>query len=131
MGVPPDRVAILVVEDDPHVSDLLCDVLTDEGYAVMTAATSAEVHTLIATVWPALVTLDLDLPGIASGLLLLIELRRRDDTRDLPVVIVSAARVIPDEVRKMAQAVVPKPFNLDDLLDTIRRFVSPPLFAPP
>jgi two-component system phosphate regulon response regulator PhoB len=125
MAETPERVVILVVEDDPLARDLLQNVLADEGYDVMAAATGEQALTTLGTLWPALITLDLDLPGI-TGDLMLAELRRRDETRALPVIIVSAKYPIPRDVQKLADAVVPKPFDLDELLTIIRGFVPPP-----
>jgi len=125
MEVTPDRVVILVVEDDPLARDLLTTVLTDEGYEVMAAENGEQALAAIGTVWPDLLTLDLDLPGIA-GDVILAELRRRDETRELPVVIVSAKYPVPPDVRTMAQAIVPKPFDIDELLNVVRSFVPPP-----
>jgi len=119
------RVVILVVEDDPRVRELLLDVLTEEGYDVIPAANGDEALMTITTVWPQLITLDLDLPGINGGLILQ-ALRQRDDTRALPVVIVSAKHEIPAGVRELAQAVISKPFELDDLIATVKAFVAPP-----
>jgi CheY-like chemotaxis protein len=68
MESPRDRVIILVVEDDPRVRDLLQSVLTDEGYDVMVAENSEQALTTVATVWPDLITLDLDLPGITGAM---------------------------------------------------------------
>ena len=125
MDTPTDRSVILVVEDDPLARDLLVAVLTDEGYDVMAAENGEQALTAISTIWPALITLDLDLPGI-TGDHILAEMRRRDDTRELPVVIVSAKHPVPRDIRQMAQAVVPKPFDIDELLTVIRGFVPPP-----
>jgi two-component system, OmpR family, phosphate regulon response regulator PhoB len=119
------RVVILVVEDDPRVRELLVEVLSDEGYDVIPAANGDEALTTITTVWPALITLDLDLPGV-SGAMILQTLRERNETRDLPVVIVSAKHHVAADVRHLAQAVVPKPFELDELLTIIKGFVPPP-----
>ena len=121
----PTHVIILVVEDDLRVCELLHDVLTEEGYEVITAPTGEAALLTIATVRPNLITLDLDLPGI-SGETVLKELRQRDDARELPIVIVSAKHPIPAEVRKLAQAVVAKPFGLDELITTIRNLIAPP-----
>jgi two-component system phosphate regulon response regulator PhoB len=96
--VAPDRAVILVVEDDPLARDLLRIVLTDEGYDVMAAENGAQALAAIGTIWPDLLALDLDLPGVA-GDVILAELRRRDETRELPVVIVSAKYPIPLDVR--------------------------------
>jgi len=119
------HVIILVVEDDPHVRELLYDVLTGESYAVVAARTGEEALAILATVRPSLMTLDLDLPGI-SGELVLKKLRQRDDVHDVPSVIISAKHPIPAEVRKLAQAVVLKPFDLDELITIIRNLISPP-----
>jgi DNA-binding response OmpR family regulator len=94
MEVTPDRVVVLVVEDDPLARDLLTTVLTDEGYEVMAAENGEQALAAIGTISPDLLTLDLDLPGIA-GDLILAELRRRTETRELPVVIVSAKYPVP------------------------------------
>jgi len=94
MEVAPDRVVVLVVEDDPLARDLLTSVLTDEGYEVIAAENGEQALAAIGTISPNLLTLDLDLPGIA-GDVILAELRRRDETRELPVVIVSAKYRIP------------------------------------
>ena len=90
----PDRVVVLVVEDDPLVRDLISTVLTDEGYDIMAAENGEQALATIGAISPDLLTLDLDLPGIA-GDLILAELRRRDETRELPVVIVSANTPFP------------------------------------
>src|SRR5215213_1167250 len=119
------RVVILVVEDDPRVRELLVEVLSDEGYDVIPAANGDEALMSITTVWPQLITLDLDLPGV-SGAMILQTLRERDETRALPIIIVSAKQRIPNDVRDMAQAVIPKPFVLEDLIATIKAFVAPP-----
>jgi two-component system phosphate regulon response regulator PhoB len=119
------RAVVLVVEDDPRVRELLIEVLADEGYDVIPAANGEEALTTITTVWPSLITLDLDLPGV-SGTMILQALREQHDTRELPVVIVSAKSHIPADVRELAQAVVSKPFELDDLIAIIRSFVPPP-----
>jgi len=119
------RVVILVVEDDPRVRELLVEVLSDEGYDVIPAANGDEALKSITTVWPQLITLDLDLPGI-SGAGILQALRERDETRALPVVIISAKQPIPSDVRDLAHAVISKPFVLEDLITTIRALVAPP-----
>ena len=117
---------ILVVEDDPRVCELLQDVLSDEGYTVIAATNGEEALATMATVQPRLITLDLDLPGI-SGELVLKELRQRDDTRELPIIIISAKHPIPTLVHTLAQAVVPKPFDIDTLISIIRNLIAPPI----
>jgi DNA-binding response OmpR family regulator len=122
----PQHSIILVVDDDPCVCALLQDVLSDEGYAVIVATNGEEALATLTTVRPHLMTLDLDLPGI-MGELVLKELRQRDDTRELPIVIISANHSISAAVRTLAQAVVPKPFDIDTLISIIRNLISLPI----
>jgi len=119
------RVVVLVVEDDPNIRDLLTDVLTDEGYNVVAAASGGEALGALSTIWPDLMTLDLNLPDL-TGEWVLAKLREQTDMRKPPVVIITAKLKIAPEVRTMADAIVPKPFELGELLDTIHRFVPPP-----
>jgi two-component system, OmpR family, phosphate regulon response regulator PhoB len=125
MATPDEHVIILVIEDDPLIRTLLTDVLTDEGYMVVAAENSEQALTTITTISPGLITLDLDLSGI-SGDLILAELRRRDETRELPIVLVTATAPVPPDLRRLAQAIVPKPFHVDKLLTVIRKLLPPP-----
>ena len=77
------------------------------------------------TVWSDMVTLDLNLPD-TSREWLLTKIREQDTSRKPPVVIITAKLTIAPEVRKLAQAIVPKPFELDELLQLIHYFIPPP-----
>lgn len=118
------RPVILTVEDDPPVRTLLRDIFIDAGYEVMLAEDGATALAAIGTVMPDVVTLDLEMPGL-NGLQLLSAVRRRVGPRPLAVVIVSAQEPSP-AVRALAQAVVPKPFDIEDLLAIVARLVPPP-----
>ena len=91
----------------------------------MATETGDQVLSAITTIWPHLITLDLNLPSM-TGDRILSELRRRDETRALPVVVVTALEPIPPQVRGLAQAIVPKPFQVDELLTVIQGLVLPP-----
>jgi DNA-binding response OmpR family regulator len=119
------RVVVLVVEDDANIRDLLTDVLTDEGYDVVAAANGGEALGALSTLWPDLVTLDLNLPDL-TGEWVLTKLREQADARKPPVVVITAKLAIAPEVRNLAEAIVPKPFQLDELLDIIHSFVPLP-----
>lgn len=115
---------ILVIEDDPPIQGLLRDLFAGEGYQVVLAASGDVGLVALATVRPDLVTLDLDLPGI-SGAVVLKMLREQEATKDLPVVLVSAKEAIPPEVQAQVQAVVRKPFDVDELLAVVRSLLPP------
>jgi PAS domain S-box-containing protein len=85
--VPGGR--ILVVEDDPDIARLLSMILENEGYGVRVARTAGEAKEMLAAGRFDCMTLDLGLPD-QSGISLLQELRCREETANLPVVVVSA-----------------------------------------
>jgi DNA-binding response OmpR family regulator len=124
MEPEPNHVVILVIEDDPSVRTLLRDIFVEEGYDVLLAANGEKALVTLTTVRPDLITLDLDLPGI-SGATVLRQLREQEETEMLPVALVSARERISSEVKAQAQAIVRKPFDVDDLLAAVRRLLSP------
>ncbi len=108
-----EEAEILVVDDDPEVREALCDVLEDEGYAVVRAANGAEAIRYLRKGRPRAIVLDLTMP-VMDGYEFL-DRRASDPTlSDIPVVVVSAtidARVPHEDVE-----VIRKPIDLDALL---------------
>src|SRR3954447_20306261 len=86
IAISPSR--ILVVEDDPTISDILRVLLEDDGFRITTALSGRAAMELALADPPDLITLDLQLPDI-DGYRLLDELRSQPRLSDIPVVIVS------------------------------------------
>ena len=118
---------ILVIEDDPAARTLLRVLFSDEGYEVLLAENGRAALVILATMRPDLITLDLDLPDINGDVILKV-LRKQEETKDVPVAIVSARIAIPADVQAQAQAVIEKPFSLEHLLAVVQRLL-PPLHA--
>lgn len=116
-----DNPVILVVEDDPPVRDLLDDVLKDEGYAVVAVHDGATALQVITSLRVDLITLDLDLPGLTGSELL--QILRTRKVQIPPVVVVTAEKPVRRKVRQMAQAVVLKPFDVDELVREVLRLL--------
>ena len=111
---------ILVVDDYPLLRMVIQATLEDEGFAVQ-SATGQSALTMARQQPPDLILLDLRMPEVDGP-----EVRRRllDDTRtaQVPVVVMSSESHIRRSAREMrAQACLPKPFNLEDLLNVVRR----------
>jgi len=102
--IASERAVVLVVEDDPNIRSLLTDVLTDEGYDVVAAANGSEALSVMSTVWPNLITLDLNLPE-TIGEWVLQKIHEPHERRQPPVVIITAKLSIAPEIRKL----VPSP----------------------
>lgn len=108
---------VLVVEDDRDLSRLMAIHLASEGYDVARAHEAAAALELVGAGCVDVVVLDLMLPRI-SGDGLLVRLREREGTRDLPVIVVSAKDAVwtrVDLLRLGADDYLAKPFDLDEL----------------
>jgi len=112
---------VLVVDDEEVIRDVLGTLLTREGYEVTAAATAGEAVSLFESDPHDIVLLDLMLPD-RSGLEVLRDIRRRDP--DAVVVIVTAYSSIEgaiDAMREGAFHYIPKPFQNEEVLLTVRK----------
>ncbi len=124
---------ILVVDDEPDISALVAYHLARESYRVRTAADGVEAIRAVETERPDLVVLDLMLPGM-SGLDVLGELRRRGETQDLPVILLTARREEKDRIEGLklgADDYIAKPFSPQELVLRVGAVLRRVRQAPP
>jgi CheY-like chemotaxis protein len=114
---------LLVVDDELSIVEALQDILSLEGYEVMTAYNGAEGLRRLEEQRPDLVLLDLMMP-VMDGREMLRRVREDPRLKELPVVIMSAGS-IPDTERRAASATLAKPFDLEHLLRTIAQHLGP------
>lgn len=124
---------ILVIEDDPDILEILEYNLSNEGFDVACAIDGERGLREAAANKPALVLLDLMLPGI-PGLEVCRRLRAGEDSRDIPIIIVTAKGEEVDAVAGLevgADDYVTKPFRIRELVARVnavlRRTAEPPL----
>ena len=111
---------ILVVEDDPLIGQVIEVTLEEAGYQVVWHELGRDAIDAAARLQPCAVLLDLMLPDI-DGQEVLRLLRRDPRTEAIPVVVVSAvASTLTEDERGLVQAVLPKPFTIDQLVETVR-----------
>jgi CheY-like chemotaxis protein len=113
---------VLVVDDQPDIRNVIAAILEAEGYRVTTAANGREALDRLAAQPPALVLLDLHTP-VMNGW----ELQRRlatDEPRIAVVFMTAGEQACIEAERHGAAGCLPKPFELDDLVDVVRRFAS-------
>ena len=113
---------ILVVEDEAPLMTLLRYNLEKQGFKVEEAADGQEALLRVSEQRPDLVLLDWMLPAL-SGIEVCRQLRRRPNTRDLPIIMVTARTEDQDAVRALdtgADDYIAKPFVMDSLLARIR-----------
>lgn len=115
---------VLVVEDDERIQRLVEIVLRGEGYRVVQAGDGREALDMIEDLQPDVVLLDLMLP-VLDGWTLRERLRQKPSTAAIPIVLMSAVRNLAQTARELDVAeYLSKPFEIDDLLGSVRRQVE-------
>jgi len=115
---------ILVVEDSDVIREVMTLLLEGEGYSVISTDRGPDAVQLAQRELPDVVTLDLALAG-SDGRDVLRRLKSDPATARIPIVIVSAfteALQAPD--RWYADDVIPKPFEINDLLVRLERLID-------
>jgi len=113
---------ILVVEDERSIRDMIAFNLGRAGYSVERAADGREARASIADGFPDVVLMDWMLPDI-SGLELTRQLKRDPDTKEIPIIMVTARAEEDDRVTGLdggADDYIVKPFSPRELLARIR-----------
>jgi len=123
---------VLLIEDEPNITEALRFLLSREGWQVADHADGATALDQILDVLPDLVILDMMLPG-RSGMEILRDLRALPDFEDLPVLMLTARGQSRD--RELAERAgvsrfMTKPFSNTELVDTIAGLTSDRSMAP-
>jgi DNA-binding response OmpR family regulator len=110
--------SIVVVEDDPDISDLIAHYLQKAGHDVTRLTTGTEVMPRLRAAIPDLVILDLMLPGM-DGLLVCQAMRADSATATIPIIMLTARGDEADRIAGLelgADDYVTKPFSAKELV---------------
>lgn len=116
----PVRPAVLLVDDDRTLLGVLSRRLSRAGYEVAAVSSGYEALKLLDRSWPALVVVDLMMPGMDGFELC----RRVKQLADLPIIVLSAVDASEAKVNALelyAEDYVTKPFDPDELVARIQR----------
>jgi two-component system alkaline phosphatase synthesis response regulator PhoP len=115
---------ILVVEDSDEIRDLLGLVLEAEGYRVVALEDGRDVVETVRTIRPILITLDLALPG-KDGWAIVRELQDDEETRDIPILVISAyTRELDAPLRRRVARVISKPFYITQVVTEVEEILT-------
>ncbi|GHO46251.1 response regulator [Ktedonospora formicarum] len=121
-----ESLSVLIVDDEVGIAETLADFIQELGYTPLVAYNGLEALALARKRWPALVITDFMMP-ILNGLGLLKALRAEaaEQRKTMPpVIMLSAVNTIAAMRDEKADAMLAKPFDLDELERIIERFLS-------
>ena len=113
---------VLLIEDEPNIIEAVRFILSRDGWHVDTHSDGATAMEAVSHRPPDVVILDAMLPN-RSGFEILRDLRAHDDTRDLPVLMLTARGQTKDRERAEEAGVsdyMTKPFSNSDVLERVR-----------
>ena len=132
-GTPAGAPAkILVVDDNEVIVKTICLKLKGAGYRVATAQDGAEAMSVVRMEKPDLILLDITFPPDVAGVpwdgfRIMEWLHRVDESRKIPIIIITGGEDIKNKDRAMASGAVAffhKPLNHDDLIKVVRATLS-------
>ena len=120
---------ILIIEDDPQLREMTRRLLAAESLSSVQADNGMHALEKLREVKPCMILLDLLMP-VMDGFEFLVELQKNEGWRDIPVVVLTAKDLTPEDHKKLAghtQKVFAKGGNVQaTLLAEVRRRLSPP-----
>jgi two-component system phosphate regulon response regulator PhoB len=118
-----ERPLILVVEDDDAVATMIEDYLGSHDYRTARAADGRQAIQAVHELRPDLIVMDLMMPRLTGGEAAT-ELRRDPLTGRIPIVAISAVADVTSIAEMLPlDEVLPKPFDLDELIEAIERLL--------
>lgn len=116
-----DRRLILVVEDDEAILRSIEEILTDEGYAVAAALNGKEALERVQRAAPDLILLDMKMP-VMDGWAFAAAYRELPGPH-APIIVMTAAHDAQQRASEIsADDVIAKPFDVNHLLDIVRKY---------
>ena len=121
-----DSTSLLIVDDNPNNLRLLLNILQTKGYTVRTASSGKLALKTILKKAPTLILLDIMMPGL-SGYEVCEALKEDPDTKDIPIIFISALNDISDVTRGFeigAVDYITKPFEANEVLARVKAHLS-------
>ena len=114
------------MDDDQEILDIYKMILSEQGYFVKTSIFPADILTLILEFEPNLIMLDINMNEI-NGLEVCKEVKSYVSNKNTPVIIISSDESIHTAICDFsATAIILKPFDVDNLIETVRKNLEDP-----
>lgn len=114
---------ILVFDDDEAILEVIQIILIDSGFEIEISKTSHDILERVSVFLPDLILMDYEIPDI-GGVAAIKLLRGNEEFKNIPVLLISASNHIASLQNDCeAEDHIKKPFDLDELVSTINRYV--------
>ncbi|MFC1650739.1 response regulator [Candidatus Latescibacterota bacterium] len=116
---------VLIIEDNPINRKVFKDILSVNGYISIEAVDGEEGYKMAKEHKPDLIVMDVQLPG-ANGYEVTRRLKSEDDTKDIPIIIVTSFAMAGEENEAMAAGCndyLTKPINIHQFIETIKKYL--------
>jgi len=123
---PPSRPVVLVVDDNPEISDFMCTLLLHNGYTSLTAADGKECLEKLKKQVPDVILLDVMMAPL-DGWTTLERIRADPATKSVPVLMITAKSLTPEDVLQYHVCIddyIIKPFTNDELVSAVSRIIE-------
>ncbi|MBK8025405.1 MAG: GAF domain-containing protein [Chloroflexi bacterium] len=110
---------ILLIEDNPDMVDQFRRALAREGFEIFAATIPLEAEAMASGLRPTIVIMDVNFAN-GAGWDILRHFKARDDTRDIPIVIVSLSNELDKALEQGAFKIVRRPFLPDDIIQAVK-----------
>lgn len=121
-----DKKSILIIEDEHSVRQLVSRLLTKHGFEVQIARDGLDALHQLEEVRPDLIIADVMMPNL-DGLTLVKALKRRKETRAIPVIFLTAKSdplSMIEGINSGAKFYITKPFQIEDVLTKVNKVLS-------
>lgn len=126
--MPGNHVVIVVADDDIAITEMVYDVLSEEGYTVLCCYTGSEAFALIQRVVPDLAIVDMQMETTDAGIKVLENVRRSPETKHIKLVIFSADEIALElnqsHITSFDGAIMYKPFSVESFLRKITALLT-------
>jgi CheY-like chemotaxis protein len=122
----PNPLPIVLADDDAHITCVVAMRLEGAGFTVTSTRDGEEALEAARQIRPVLVITDLQMPRM-SGLELAVKLREYPETREIPVIMLTARGYLADEsqmARTNIRRVLPKPFSAKEVLKLVHEVIA-------
>ena len=114
---------VLVVDDDPDLAAICSLILESEGYETTVARNGVEAYDRLSATRVDAILLDVMMPAM-DGLTVCRLVKGDPATEQVPIIVMSASERLREQATLChADAVLPKPFNIDDLVLAVNNLV--------